>query len=835
MRKFVVFTVLFSLGLCATVGAAETAPVLSFSPAGWTVVLAGDAIPSEKYAAQEFQAIIEQASGVKLPIAAAAPKPTHNIFIGVSKDMQGSSVGFSIDAMGEEELRLRVGQDNIAIAGGRPRGTLYGVYEFLERYMGVRFLTVDHTHVPQFGGAPTIPCEDFAFEPIFSFRWSYYGETISQPAFAARLRGNTVTGAEHLGGATPQSLISHSYGHQLPLAKYAKEHPEYFAFVKGRRRTDAADHPQPCCSNPEVIDIITQRVLADLRANPSRRNISVSMRDNRAYCGCEKCVAIDTREGGTAGAHFELVNAVAAAVEKEFPETKVGTLAYRQTRKPPKRMELRDNIQIQLCSIECSVLTPLDDPTCEANRRFYKELKKWAELCDDIWIWNYNTNFHFYTLPFPNLRVIGPNMRFFAENNVKGVFMQANGNGMSGEMSDLRNYVMSRTLWNPSLDSWELVEEFCRLHYKESAEVILEYLVYIHDVAEACGEDPDCFGEPHEYGITPAVAQKALDYFDRALALAKDDAVRARVEKASICAYSAAIETSDGAKTWADGYLHYDMGAEGKKHLPRYAELGTKYGVRMQHENQSFASYITAAKEWAAKAPAPRLENDTWRLTFLPDDNGKLVEAVYKPTGRDLVLPWEFHSFGAFRGSVKELGIEGLPRSVGACEAEIEGNTMRLTSALADGTLVARTITLEGGKIRFNSSITHGADAPKAYQVKVHPEWNVGTTSESHLVLSGYIKDGDTWTRFNQKWQKDYGPDIRLLESATGGGVAFFNHRERFGLLQTYDPDIMETPRFWWDPENQHLNLELLTKETTLAKGETFTYAYDCEYLTRRP
>jgi hypothetical protein len=62
--------------------------------------------------------------------------------------MRASEVGFDTAKMGDEDLRIIIRRDNVAIAGGRPRGTLYGVYTFLEDYVGVRFLTPNHTHVP---------------------------------------------------------------------------------------------------------------------------------------------------------------------------------------------------------------------------------------------------------------------------------------------------------------------------------------------------------------------------------------------------------------------------------------------------------------------------------------------------------------------------------------------------------------------------------------------------------------------------------------------------------------------------------------------------------------
>ena len=37
--------------------------------------------------------------------------------------------------------------------------------------------------------------------------------------------------------------------------------------------------------------------------------------------------------------------------------------------------------------------------------------------------------------------------------------------------------------------------------------------------------------------------------------------------------------------------------------------------------------------------PAARIENDTWQITVLPEQNGKLASLLHKPTGRDVVFP----------------------------------------------------------------------------------------------------------------------------------------------------------------------------------------------------
>lgn len=514
--------------------------------AGWDIVLDEQAAPAEVYAAGEFRALFARASGIELPIVHSTDRPDRHIFVGAGRAMRASPAGFSVEDFGPEEFRIVVREDGVIIAGGRPRGTLYGVYTFLEDYVGVRFLTADHTHVPRLPADARIGPLDRSFSPKLSFRWSYYGETNRDPAFAARLRVNTIEGDPKYGGRTGQSLINHSFGRQIPLAKYGREHPEYFALRDGKRLSEGANDwfdTEPCLTNPDVLRIVTDAVLADLKAHPEKENISVSQNDNDKHCLCPNCKAIDEREGTPMGTLLTFVNAVADAVAKEHPNVKVGTLSYWYTRQPPKTLKPRPNVQIQLCSIECCVVHPINDPTCEKNVRFCGDMAAWGRLTDQIFIWNYNTNFTNYLLPFPNLRVIEPNIRYFVEQGAKGIFMQAAGNSTGAELSDLRNYVIANLLWDPTRSGAKLVDEFLTLHYGPAAPPIRRFINLYHDHAERTGVHRNCFGRAVDYGIDEHIARAAMEAFDEALRLADDDAVvQARVEKASICALRAAID-----------------------------------------------------------------------------------------------------------------------------------------------------------------------------------------------------------------------------------------------------------------------------------------------------
>ena len=557
-----------------------------FNGKDWDIVASPNAIPAEKYAVEEFQRIFYQATRIQLPIRYQVIEKTRHVFIGPSQALDVSGVDYNRASLGEEGVQIVVEENQIVIVGGRPRGTLYAVYQFLEDNFGVRFLTYDHTHVPD-ASRINIPYGSFYYQPPFSFRWSFYTENEIHPELAARLRVNTITEEARLGGKTGQSLISHSFHRWVPFSRYGESHPEYYALIDGKRdtRTEGAG-PQLCVTNPEVMEVTAEAVINYLNDHPDAQNISVSQADTDWYCRCDTCESLNRLEGTPMGSQLAFVNRVAELVEKVHPKVKIGTLAYWYTRKAPRTIRPHHNVQIQLCSIECCTLHPIDDPNCQKNRAFCMDMDEWGKISDDIWIWNYNTDFIYYGLPFPNFRVIGPNLRFFLRNHAKGVFMQANGQGLAGELSDLRNYLISRMLWNPHLDDQAVLKEFVSLHYQNAAQPILDYIQWFHDHAEKAGVHPACFPKPAEVGLSPEIARKTLEYFNQALELADNEMIRARVEKASICAYRALIETGGPVEE-----------AERKVIIARYILLCQTYNMTHSAENIPFDSSKVVWKE----------------------------------------------------------------------------------------------------------------------------------------------------------------------------------------------------------------------------------------------
>lgn len=99
---------------------------------------------------------------------------------------------------------------------------------------------------------------------------------------------------KHGGGIKyADGFFVHTFTKLLPPEKYFDEHPEYFAEVDGARLREKT---QLCLSNPEVLELVTARVLDELRKQPDAGIFSVSQDDNYNGCTCERCRAINEAE-----------------------------------------------------------------------------------------------------------------------------------------------------------------------------------------------------------------------------------------------------------------------------------------------------------------------------------------------------------------------------------------------------------------------------------------------------------------------------------------------------------------------------------------------------------
>ena len=450
----------------------------------YQIVVADNASPSTRHGAEELQSFLEQMTGAKLPIISdRQPMGPKEIILGDNAHLRKLGVAIDFAALGREGYVIRTVGEHLVIAGGQLRGNMYGVYGFLEDHLGCRWFAPGVSRIPKSARLAIGPIDDRQV-PALEYREPFVFECFDGD-WCARNRMNSANGRleEKHGGkvAFADGFFVHTFARLAPPDKYFKEHPEYFSLVKGQRMNGYA---QLCCTNPDVIRICTEGIREAMRRQPQATVFSVSQNDCDKHCECPNCQALAKQEDSQMAPVLQLVNRVAEAVEKEFPDKIVETLAYQWTRRAPKTLRPRPNVVVRLCSIECCFSHPLAACNSEQNRTFCADVEAWAEVAPRLWVWDYTTDFAHYLLPFPNRRVLGPNIRFFVAHNVKGIFEEDTPDTTNSELWALGGYVMAKCLWNPNYDSNVAIGDFLEGYYGKAAGPIRAYLDLLHERTE---------------------------------------------------------------------------------------------------------------------------------------------------------------------------------------------------------------------------------------------------------------------------------------------------------------------------------------------------------------
>ena len=418
---------------------------------------------------------------------AAAELEKHLTLKGVTVGEGGFPITLSIDSsLGDDCYRIEgaanvteemTGDEYLHIVGGNGRGVFYGVVRFLEDYAGTRFFTYElETHTPDPVAIPKTILVEYA--PVFEYRYTSWYAATRDPLFCVKSGMN----GDH-GGITAEMGGNIAYGKGLgvhTLGRLTETTYPYPGYA-----------PNPCLAltTPEGqanLEKVIKNVRAVLAEDPNAKIVSVSQTDTEEHCECEQCLAIEAEEGSPAGVLLRFVNAVAENLEADYPNIIVDTLAYKYTRKAPTVTKPRDNVCVRLCSIECHFNHPITTETCKICSAFRYDMVEWSKICNNIYVWDYTTNFSYYISFFPNLHVLRENMQFFADHNVKGMFEQGNGQGLSGEFGELRTYLLGKLMMYPYMTEEEYythMDEFLAAYYGGGWQNIRAYIDQVSSLA----------------------------------------------------------------------------------------------------------------------------------------------------------------------------------------------------------------------------------------------------------------------------------------------------------------------------------------------------------------
>lgn len=498
-----------------------------------TIVVAKDAIPAEQTAAKELQAHLKLVTGAELPLVSegAAPAGGPQILLGPTADFRAAFPNDDLAALKHDGLIIRTAGSKLYLLGGRPRGTLYAVYTFLEDTVGVRWWgsRADETFIPK---QPTLQIPDLnvRYVPQLQYREAFYrGAFDGVYAARSKCNGHFENVAEDYGGHYRILGWCHTFCQLLPPERYFKDHPEWYSEIDGKRTSEGA---QLCLTNEEMRQEFTKQALEWLRKDPTAGMISLAQNDCWGPCQCAKCKA--AMEGGNETDNLiRFVSAVAADIDKEFPGTLVETLAYVYTRQPPKLVKPGPNVMVRLCSIEASSAQPLE--TGPQNEKFRQDIEGWSAIVPQLYIWNYVTDFANYVIPHPNLRVLGPDIRFFVKHKAIGLFEQGDAGCSCSDFPELRAWLLAHLMWKPDSDEHALIAEFLKGYYGAAAQPLQQYIDLIQDALTKSGAYLPCYMQNTSPWMDLATANRATELFVAAAKAVQDDPVlSARVRRARL-------------------------------------------------------------------------------------------------------------------------------------------------------------------------------------------------------------------------------------------------------------------------------------------------------------
>jgi len=531
-----------------------------------TIVMSKTPTEAEMFAVMELQYYIRIASGVLLPLKTDDQKPGGNIIaVGQNRYNKNSKLGFK--ELAPEGFRIKRSGRILSLVGADDAGTAFAVYEFLEKYLGIRWLwpgelgevipknktiaagAVDLTQEPDFiwrdrgpggalWGAATGPTEMHERELLLGVTREH------QKQVELWEKRNKWGGLKIYGG--------HCLGEIFPPEKYGKTHPEYFALIKGEREIPGPDYDykhrgQICTTNPDVVKVAVEWARDFFDKNPEYDGIHMTLNDGVGFCECANCMALDTgelinRPGIDAeemkkqpGKYriitdraFTFMNQVAEELQKTHPGKYVMCMAYSRYTNPPKNIKPHKYVIPQYC-----LWSAYAHANPEEKAKHEEIAAGWAAMSDKMGIYEY-----FINGSWPGLHRLAPYR--FAESIKwlygRGITLYQTQSGDEFAINGLNYYVAGKLLWDTSLDEQQILDDFYATGFGSAADAIKRFhnrLIKAWDREIAKDKKVACYSMKDtrllEY-LTPGLFEQCYADLAEAQKLADDDLIRQRVE-----------------------------------------------------------------------------------------------------------------------------------------------------------------------------------------------------------------------------------------------------------------------------------------------------------------
>jgi len=801
------------------------------------IVLEDGASPSEQHAAEELQAHLAACTGVTLPIGPQPTDDTPMIVLGQGETARSLGVDPDPADLGEQGYVVHTAAPHIVIAGTRAAGTMYGVHRFLEDHLGVRWYAPGVTRTPEASDLviPDSGREVRAVKPAFFYRYTSYEWPGADAAFWARQANNngddgadSPTGIQHdLRGS------AHTYHKWLSPSEFFDEHPEYFSEIGGER---VREETQLCLTNPDVLEIVSQRMLERLRREPDTRQLTFSQMDRYNYCQCDRCRAMNEKYKTLGGTQFWFVNQLAERITQEFPDVWIRTLAYMYTEEPPVGLQMHPSAAVWICHMYPSCDShPI--ATCPHNAEYKRRAEAWAGLTDHLYVWHYIVDFTHYYNPFPNFRAMAADIRYYRDIGVEGVFLQGMGHsGGGGEWSLLRPYYGMKLLWDPDQDEQALRREFLQGYYGAAWEPLDQYIELLHDKVEQDEIHMHLYTNPAQGYLTDEIMARAGQLFDRAEAAVKDDAElleRVRVARMPL-AYAASFprngyEIVGDTLKWRDDMSDFAA-------LQEFMDRMEAHGFRTAREVAGDPELLLLAYSiLSSDLEIVPLENDHLRVEIVPMLAGRALRIIHKASGQ-CVTAYDRKKvlYFPFAGGLEDR-IGGIFRFYGWVEPatvlERSATSVRMSQLTLEGEYgVERTLTLDPDEpvLRLRTVLTNTAATDQEMQLRTHIELDLGELRQTRVrftALDGQSVDQDVSAIVDNLREGEH-----FYDQDAPRGSWTLSGTKGLELTQRWSRANIDFTWLYAYPESdEQLELEVWARKQDLQPGESMTLEHEIE------
>ena len=515
------------------------------------IVLHERSYPIERFAAEELNYHLKRITGAELPIVnRATGKPA--VYL-------GKVAGIPQRALVENSCVVRIAGDTIAIAGGdgigealnveTAAGTLFGIYDLLEKKLGVRWLWPGESGVK----VPHQATVEFADEewtvepPLRAAGWRQmmnYGiwkDKKNAEAFIANellwLRRLRFSSIDHYG-------YGHAYIKYWEL--YSKEHPEYFnQLPDGTRRPDDCppDFISMCVSNEGFV----KRVIKNWQKEDPHGLINANENDTAGRCTCDACMAADESDdpdrfarakavferrsggwqvqlGSLSDRYAKFYLALLKEGEKYNPNCRVIGLIYANYYLPPKHTMLNDRVILRFCP---PIMYPWTPDKVEAFKSMWKG---WTD-CGVQLMLRPNFTLDGHNFPLVYYRDFAECFDFAFPRKMVAVDMDSL-TGMYG-VNGLTTYVIASQVGSCGKKSVEELEEDYFSAFGAAKDVMRKYMKVLEDAThsfEHTANPADIVGGNYTRFytwagkiFTPEVYEKAFALLEEAKSLTAKD------------------------------------------------------------------------------------------------------------------------------------------------------------------------------------------------------------------------------------------------------------------------------------------------------------------------